>query len=596
MRWSILLLCLLVLPLAFASEKSGWYYRDEGFVFEGVNYTVLSNDPDRLLLSVDGKTKLIPFGECLADGLSRYCYSDSGYPSDDSHIEYVGGEELYANYLTVGTVVADVDFSQELDDEDSRIGSSTAVTVFMENTGDFSIQQITYEVEVPDGLRSADGSSKIRIVKPSLSVGGTDAMVFRVTPTRYGDFVLSPRLSYQFNGKTVNVSLSDLTVSVDSPLVVERVLTKDLEMDQEGSYSVNFTNNDEGSFSLKAYLDVPQGLQQKSIKGFKSEGSRLVASATLTEDDEESFTIQYLGSRDGDHTFFLTVELTIDGVSTTYKYNDTVEVDLSGITSSLKLSPDRSGFTAGEQVSFKGLLTNTNSQIRFKDISGSLSAPGLFSDVTFGHEEFGEGRTLTEAEKSITLPSDLATATNFTITFSGSYRSPGGLPLSYSSSRTIQVVPYDRDMRLSRTITPLHPLPGDIVHVSVLIINEGKTALTVDAHEKFNIPVESIEGETYASMSIEPDSETVLYEYDFTIPANLTDSLIITTSAREKDSPAPLELSTTVFSPAGSQGDGSVSDDSGSPNSENESETVVEEKQSLGFFAAIKDFFIKIFS
>ncbi len=241
MRWSLLLLALFLLPGAHAA----WHYAGDTFTQDGVLYSVEGSDHEIVLLGVAGRNYLLRLGECVRNGLFEYCYVDTAYPSEDAHIKFEAGDIYYGYDISIEEVEPDLSVDRDLSEDKPLLNQDVTVTVTIENTGEYRITNIQYEEILPPGLIGLGSASggKVSYTKTAISPDEAERFTYRVRPTAYGTYKITPTLRYLSEGATFNATIKAVTITVASPVAVKHGITPTLDLEKIGTYSLNITND-----------------------------------------------------------------------------------------------------------------------------------------------------------------------------------------------------------------------------------------------------------------------------------------------------------------------------------------------------------------
>ncbi len=531
MRWHVVVLLILVLPAGALAD--GWYYPGDTWEENGILYSVEGTDYDTVLLGVDGRLVLLSLDSCKSIGNTEYCYTESAYPSDEEHIKYDAGEKLYAYYLTISSREAGITVSREVDDSSVNLDDEIRVDVTVKNDGGFTVNDLTYTVLVPEGFTVVKGPlapGGIRFKQASLPIGQQTKFTYTVRAAQFGEYTFTENLTYELDGTTSSVNPGSWAATVDSPLTVATDAPDTLEIDEQGTYEVNITNDENARVHLKAVLLLPEGVEAQNVGGFTQVGRRLSKEADLEKDENVQLSFDFFTP--DDVSFPLNLSFSYGTYSSQAVYTESVDVASSLIEPDIRLVPWKGPYRSGTELTGSGVLENTNEKVRFRNVKGLLDSSLWDRPVRFDHESFTPGKTLTEVQKRVTLP-EVGAERQETFSFSGSYETPKGTLHTFSTEKSITVVPSTKMIRVTRTITPQAPKPGENITVVVNARNERGTYATIDVHDSYPKELRKAGGLTFAETSLEADVEEKLYQYELAIPEDYPgENLTITTIVR----------------------------------------------------------------
>jgi uncharacterized repeat protein (TIGR01451 family) len=586
--WWVLLL---VLIPAVHADVSGWYYAGDSFKVDDVVYSVEGGFAyDKVLLSVGGSSYLVSLNDCTSTTFAKYCYTDTGYPDDDAHIKYQAGKQYYGYYLTISTVKPAVTVTRSLSTTSPKIGDQVEVSVTMKNEGEITVEDLRYIEEIPEGLRlvSASEDGRVSYSLKSLAPGKTELFKYYVRPNDYVSKSLTPTLSYAFGGKRYNTTVQPLSFFVVTPLEITSTITPALNLDERGKYTLNITNKDvEYPMDVTVVLRLPEGLRDGITDFAAGKNRTFTKNVTLKPKTSTSLQLAFTGQVSGKFTIPVDVNISIGPANFKRHYEETVTAKSDKLVPSIKTSSNRASYKPGDRLIFTGILENVNTVTTFKTISGTLSAPGLFSDQTFTHEAFPPQKVLNEVEATAVMP-HVDKSETFTITFAGEYATPGGEVYSFSVDKAITVNPVKEIVTVTRTVTPAQP--GKNITVTVALKNIYGQYITYNTHESYDPLLVRVGGITYSEGSLDRDGSKELYIYQLEIPANYNKTFNLTTEVLVKGED-PVKFTTTI--PLGADTQEKPVAPSQAPQDTEEKTTV--DKKELGFFASIWDFFVNLF-
>jgi uncharacterized repeat protein (TIGR01451 family) len=595
MRWQILFVLLILLPGVSAT----WYYGGDTFTIDGTVYSVGAfADYNKVLLGVGSRSHVIMLGECAKEGLSEYCYVRSAYPSDDTHIKYAAGNKLYGFDLSISTVKPAVGISRTSSTASPRIGDDVLITVTVENTGDYSIQNFRYTEPVPEGMRLVSGTSLgSSVLQEYKTVAPDDKRVFSYTlrPIDYVDAKLNPNITYTFEGKEFFPSLAPLTFFVETPLVIARGVPSTIPLGGQGTYTVNVSNRDKSEpMTVKVSMQMPKELKQMGITGL-TPGSNNTYLAEFELEPQTNATVSYAFYAPivGTYRIPLDITGTVHGTTFTRHYEESVTAKADKLAPSIKLSSSKLAYVAGDPLTISCILENVNDAVTFKTIAGTLSAPGLFEAEDFKHEAFGPKRKLTEAEVVAVIP-QVEEAKVFTIICKGQYATPAGEIFEYETSKGITVNPLREAVKVTRSIQPSVFGPGMNITIRVSGQNVYGQYATFTATDMYPPQLARVGGLSFAETSLERDQSKELYTYQLEIPQNYTGAFNITTSILLKGEVSPVKTVLPVYVNVTPPED-TVAEENGENRQDGGSEGS-EELRKKGFFARTWAFLKEMFT
>ncbi|MDD9952809.1 MAG: hypothetical protein OXR66_00565 [Candidatus Woesearchaeota archaeon] len=595
MRW--LFVFLLLLPLAYADTSSTfWQYKGDTWEYDGILYSIEGNDPDRVLLGIDGQLLVLGLYDCAERGNAEYCYIDSGFPDDDSHIKYEAGEQLFAYNIEIRSYAPEISLSRDIDEREPGLDEKATVTVDIKNTGDFAIYNLVYEEDIPAGLTLRSGPRKglrqVYFTEKLLPRDQTLKFTYVVSPDTYGEYELSPTFTYEFAEKEENISVGGITIDVETPVDVIREAPTTSNLEEEETYTINVTNDASQDLTVTVELTLPEGLRVMDPGEFIARDGMYVVETILEENLKESYEVTFASTREGEFTIHADVTTVMAGIEATQTYDDVLTVKSDKLSPSITVSPSRDSYFPETSLTVSALLENVNDELSFEDIKGKLEGGGtLFKTVPFSHDSISPSKTKTEAKTTFLTP-QVTEETTFTIEMSGSYKTKGGSRFTFETEKTITVEPFKNIVEVTRTVTPIQPSPGENVTIAITAKNIFDTYITVDAHEKFPDDIKKVAGLSFASTSLERDASEELYTYKIAIPPDYTeDRFTLTTSVLTKGESIP-ETFETVVELAGAA---PVEEVVEAAPDEEVVEQAPEEEEERGFFGSIWHFFKGLF-
>jgi hypothetical protein len=539
MRWFLLLAVFALLPGVLAD---GWYYEGDTFTQGGILYSVEGfGTHEKVLLGVGSTSYIIPLGECVTQGFSSYCYEDTGFPNDDAHLKYSAGKIFYAYYITIATDAPEVTVERTATKTKLAVGEETTIAVKIKNTGDYSVEDLVYREPIPAGMATVSTyrvGEEIVYTSNVLPLDGVQLFSYALRAEDYVNAQTRGNLTYSYNGKAYGLLANTLTFTVDTPLEVKRGIRSSIPLGEGGTYMINISNKDAVPMTAKIAFTIPPSFIPGEHPFTLTANGTYMKEVTIPAYTNLSFALPFTTREGGSFRIPLDVVAQIRGSTITKHYDDATSVQMDKIRSSITASSSRTTFFSGEKLTVSGVLENVNDKITFKSISGVLSAPGLFPDKRFSHEAFGPDRKLTEAEIEFVFPEVNAT-TSYAVTFSGSYTTPIGQVIDFSSTKALSAKPFIKKVDLTATVDPV-PAPGKNVTITVDAKNLWGKYMIFNAHESYVNAVRA-GGVTFIEGSLEKDKSQKLYTYILEIPANATGNLSITTTFTVKD-----ELSETL--------------------------------------------------
>ena len=607
MRLGILLvIALVLLPLAFAasSTTTGWYYTGDTFKVGGTVFSVEGEDWQRVLLGVGGNLYFIENGTCRDMELSKYCYLNTAYPSDDDHIKYAAGHQYFGYYLSINQLEPKIEVTREASDTNPKLGDTVSIKVVVSNTGDYNVNYLTYNETIPAGfsLLSMPGGTFTYQAK-TLNAGSSKGFSYSIKAVDYVSGNLQPNITYAYGTHKYNLSVTPLAFLVDIPLAVTHYTTSSLNIGDQGIYALNISNNDDNDpmtafvvirFPSELYELGVQGLSRQSATG---DATTYNTTLQLKPGKNASLRIDFGSSYSGTYHVQGNITATIGGTTFHRYYEDTVSTNSNKIIPTIRLSSGRTVFRPGEQVTVMALLRNTNANTTFSQVGGLLSGRGLFNDTKFNHDSFMPGKNITEAEIVAVMP-NVVNSTPFTITLSGRYKTPAGEFLLFSENKTITVELSKDIVTLTRTVTPVTGVLGSNITVTVTATNIYNQYVTFTAHEIYDPMLTRIGGLSFAETSLERDATQQLYAYQLAIPENYTSSINLTTNVLPKGEALSTRSSTIVpviAAPSPSEQNATANNSANGPQ-QNATGAENAPKKKLGFFASIWDFLTNLFS
>lgn len=538
MRAALVLLVILALPLAAAETgHSGWYYAGDTFEADGTVYSVEGTGHNRVLLGIGGTLQFISLDECIEDGLSTYCYDDTAYPDDTDHIKYEAGKIFYGYHLSFTTREPEIAVTRTISDDSPLLGEKIEVTVTIENTGEYYLRDLKYEESFPSGLRVSGGTTSSRVIRErsAFPQGAIERFTYALTPERYGTFKFKPAVTYRYDSWNLNESVNDLTVSVDSPISIKTYITPQIELDQDGRYQINITNDHGSRLEIHAVIALHEALEIVDVQGLSLDGANYTLSATLDEDEKISAVILFRARGVDTYPVDATVRTVIGGEESVRSVTEKVKSKGAGLDAEVTLSSGRAAYFPGTRLTVRGILENRNDATTFNRIAGAMVSP-LFSKSSFSHARFSPGKEIVETEVEFITPEVNAT-TVFPIEFSGTYETPGGNVLTFSKEESVTVEPLIEKVRVVRILDPKEPVPGENVTVTIRLKNTWDKYLTADLHEKIPEGFEKLSGLSFASVSLDRGEEKQAYIYQLAIPDSAEGNFSLTTSVLVKDDP-----------------------------------------------------------
>ena len=547
MRYFVILLAFILIPAAYAASTSEWHYSGDSFKLGGVLYSVEGTDYNSVILGVGDNLYILSLGECVDKDLSRYCYIKSAYsPYDKDHIKFAGGNRFFGYYISIQDNTPKITITRLLTPSIPKFGEKADVEVTIENTGEYTVNYLSYSELMPNGLVSAS-TNPITYNTKTLNIGDIQKFTYSFTPINYSSMTLSPVVTFMYADKLYNSTVSPLIFSVDQPFTIVKNVTSTLNLGDVGVYFLNITNKDV-SYPMVGTITItiPKELYVNENNGFNVQNITYTADLDLAPKEGTIIGVKYGTSYSNIYKIKANMSVTINQVVFTKYFEDSINARSDKLVPTVKLSSVRTKFKPGEEITVIGYLKNVNQKTSFANVKGVLLAPGIFNDTKFSHETFYPNKNITEAEVVAIMP-QVDNATTFNITLKGTYVSPSNELLSFEDKKTIIVEPAKEYVKLTRIITPTPAVAGSNVTITVHVKNVFNEYLSFTAHEQYDPDLKFIGGIKFVDVSLKRDEEKDLYIYQLDIPKNASYNYSITTSLKIKDEDYPVKFTTDLF-------------------------------------------------
>jgi hypothetical protein len=242
----ILIVCfsLLLLPSLHADTVvyNEWIHSGDSFTinkpdFKDDIFTVTyfdfgSDATNKLLVKRNNRGYSLVLGDCRFETFYKYCFNETSWryekeAKNPGHLEYRGGEEYPGLHVLVYQIGPEIEVKRESSMGNTiNLNEETRLAITLKNKGDKRAEPVIYSEFPPASLNvySSTGFTKdFSVQKPSLIWQGLLApaqyvtMAYRIKPLTYDAFKINASLTYEYENKTYNVTVTPISFTVSKP-------------------------------------------------------------------------------------------------------------------------------------------------------------------------------------------------------------------------------------------------------------------------------------------------------------------------------------------------------------------------------------------
>ena len=257
----IFLISLLFLTVDVYSSEDVIYQRaffsGDEFLVNGVQYSVHSQNFDRMLIRSPDYNFWVLIGECSSRGNVNVCFQSA---------EFDDVENDYRINMRVSLVYPKITLSQTSEKSSMVLGDESKIDVIIRNDGLIGVDKATYRQEIPSGFKVIEGfDNSLSVIgnaivwESALSADEEKEFSYVLRATGKNSEPLQAEVSF-FDGFNIKYAYSNLlALNVDSPYILELIPNStDFFVGDKIEFTLRFTNDaDERVTISKGNVHIP---------------------------------------------------------------------------------------------------------------------------------------------------------------------------------------------------------------------------------------------------------------------------------------------------------------------------------------------------
>ncbi|MFH1649556.1 MAG: hypothetical protein ABIA93_03335 [Candidatus Woesearchaeota archaeon] len=563
---------------------------------------------ERILLSKNDKSFIIPLYSCKEDEYFRYCFDGVDCKT---RIKYEGGEQYPAVKISVWKLEPELKITRTFSTTSPEFGQDVDVSVTVKNDGNEEATNIMYVDLYPKTfklLRSdallADGNKVVwnGWVRP----GEEKTFYYIIKPIAYTEFTTKANITFRYGDKKASLQSSASTIKVQTPYEIKLNTPTTMGVNELSTVVLTITNNQErDTISVdNLRITLPPEFTFDSFAG-ATRIDMITYDLVRTENEytwhgvlgpgnSRTFYIRYRAMVKGSFPITYASSITSSKELFEETKTNTVKVDVQELIPTVRVTPEV--VKAGTPAKLVVYLDNGN-KTAYANFRADLRSE-LFGSLSFTEPEIRKGERLNLLAQEFTTP-QVSQNTTFLIILEGTYITFTGTQYEFHKEATLKVT----------TDTPAKPYSFAITHAlskqiakpgeNITIITQVKNQANVDARgvrieDRFSSPVPIVAGITTKDMDLSTQESRQAYVYKIQIPTDfLEDTLNVTTFLSIEDVTLEKMSTITVEHPVITDtGDDEPGTSENSTDTNNGEEQIVKK----GIFTKIWEFFKNIFN
>ncbi|MFH1915715.1 MAG: hypothetical protein ABIJ21_00480 [Nanoarchaeota archaeon] len=571
----ILFIFLLFLPQARAETSiySAWHHSGDSFTIildnkEEINYLSYfiyerRNDAvNKLFWKRGTKGMTFNLGECKTDVFYKFCFEDASWQdsTESGHLIYQHGEEYPG--VKIGIYKFGPDITAERTSEEGttlNIFQETKIHTKLKNSGDRRAD-IIYE-EYPPSLANVlryNGYTRDPVEKFLHWEGFltpnqiAPSLTYRIKPLTYEPFTIPAFLTFDYEGRTTNVSVGTLSFTITTPYTFSSSLgPASVGLYETSKISLSYKNTDKyRSMTATIRLSIPKELDIVSKPTWLAkQGDYYVSTMKLPSDKDYSFEMTVRGGSTGTYNITAFAELDFGDEQFTLKESHLLAITASTITPKIRLiDPSVEG---GTKVRLVAELQNMDDFQNLQNINAKVSGPLLAEPIAI-RDPLLEYSTLNKyVDEYLTTPIT-NTKLEYRFWLNGTYELASDEKNNFSAFAILTINPAGGDhFEITQEVSEETLARGDNLTIKTFLKNlKDYNAFKIDIKDTISEGVPVIAGTRKNMLDLQGQEKKQVYLYMLEVPHDYLDPTItITTQVKFQEYEVAQEKIITVISP-----------------------------------------------